>query len=99
MKPTIEQLNELTDYEINCAVYDKIHKDSESGDGYVMGHYYYCETPNRYMPIAIEHGIDIFINPDDVQCCDPKGYATRKYPKAQTGRAVCIAYLLMEQTK
>lgn len=65
----------------------------------------YCSNPSDYMPIAIEHGIDLHFSACgyDVQAC---GYKNKDFsssscwsgylPKAQTGRAVCIAYLLTE---
>jgi len=125
MKPTLEQINELSDYEINCAVAEKLghviynkitrtHFNDHSNEllisprGVEQVWVDYCGTPNDYMPIAIKHGIDIIFSSDgyDVQAC---GYSDKDFsssdcwsstmPKAQTGRAVCIAFLLMELDK
>ena len=120
---TLEQLNELSDYEINCAVAEKLghiiynkitrqHFNDHSNDllisprGVEQVWVDYCGTPNDYMPIAIEHEITIDFMEDDGTVCaiairpDIEEYVcSDDLPKAQTGRAVCIAFLLMELDK
>lgn len=102
---TLEQLNELSDDKINHKVALKArikHEycgqtgiiDIDKGLGFER--YNPCENPSHYMPIAIEHCIDIDFAGDQVYCeFEEKMF----YPKAQTGRAVCIAFLLMELYK
>ncbi len=114
MKPTIEQLNALSDYEINCAVTEKLGLDVRSKTsrfgavlcspkGEVQVFKDFCDLPNDYMPIAIEHGISIVFNQEEVETDYSKDfdqymsdyYTVKGLPKTQTGRAVCIAFLLM----
>ena len=129
MKPTIDQLNALSDYEINCAVAEKLglylvdrcvgfkatctqlgkSKDSvltsKKKDGYSVRIKDYCLDPCDYMPIAIEHGISIVFNQEEVETDYSKDfdqyvsdyYTVKSLPKTQTGRAICIAFLLMNQ--
>ena len=124
---TLEQLSELSDYEINCAVAEKLghviynkitraHFNDHSNDllisprGVEQVWVDYCGTPNDYMPIAIEHGIDIKFDSVDSNEFDTGcdwvscSYLNSKcdmafYPRKKTGRAVCIAFLLMELDK
>ena len=62
-------------------------------------HFDPCNIPNDYMPIAIEHHIEISPYYDDVYCTLWSaegmiiGVRKKYYPKEQTGRAVCEAYL------
>ena len=115
---TLEQFNELRDYEINCAVAEKLghviynkitraHFNDHSNDllisprGAEQVWVDYCGTPNDYMPIAIEHGISIVFKIQDtlVQCLYTQNedmHSLPYYDKSQTGRAVCIAFLLMQ---
>lgn len=114
MKPTLEQLNELSDYELRYEVATKkgynfaCLVDGErlqipTKEGLV--NYDPCNDPRDYMPIAIEHGITIELNPfkKDVRCIstDSDGWqhVTALDSDKQTGRAVCIAFLLMEIDK
>ena len=121
---TLDQLNQMTDYELNCAVAEKLGLDVRNKT--ISGRYLstngtavlcspkgeiqvwkdYCNTPNDYMPIAIEHGIDIEFDVmsadgEKVVCCTwaAAGGETEDYPRAQTGRAVCIAFLMMQPPK
>ena len=121
MKPTLDQLNELSDYEINCAVAEKLGyvviKRGLGADVLIKTMRFsrpvnYCNTPNDYMPIASENCITIDFNTDDTVCgaytregADMSDYNPYDFicsddmPKSQTGRAVCIAFLLMEIDK
>ncbi len=98
MKPTLEQLNELSDYELNCAVAEKL---GEPSDCYMRKDY--CNNPNDYMPIAIEHRINIewLKAPDAVMCtAGDYGNICRSINKeSDLGRSVCIVFLLMEIDK
>lgn len=110
MKPTINQLNALSDYEINCAVAEKLNLPDikiypksilvSVNDGENLNDYDPCTDPRDYIAIAIEHNISILFNVfrDKVKCSwsDPKAsYAVPYMPKAELGRAVCISFLLM----
>lgn len=125
---TIEQLNALSDYEINCAVAIKENPDlghamdeqvtettgsavnfrlsTPTGDCCDAGTYDYCNNPSDYMPIAIEHGISINfdgVDPNEFDkgidwvSCSYRGSECDMnfYPRKNTGKAVCIAFLLM----
>jgi len=116
---TIEQLNALSDYEINCAVAEKLGKtidhdhrsygNSDDAMWYEGKTYHsagYCKIPNDYMPIAIEHNITIdFSSVANTVCAVmidrdiDLWVCSDDLPKPQAGRAVCIAYLLMEPPK
>jgi len=123
MKPTIEQLNMLNDYELNCAVAEKrgfkLYDNTKCADGAVnidldnrgVHGALPCSTRNwvnlagDYMSIAIEYCIDIEFHKADktVQATNEGHNYTRdneiqtsSIPKDQTGRAVCIAFLLMQ---
>jgi len=92
----IDQLNALSDAELNRAV--KCKYDNITSAPYALFVADYCNTPNYYMPIAIEHGISIIQGtPSCVVWCDWDNNAsqTDEFPKNQTGRAICIAFLLM----
>jgi len=111
---TLEQLNEMTDFLLRYEVANKLgisvcsnmadeRLQVASPEGLID--YNPLINPAQYMPIAIEHGIDIrySLGGDTVGC---EGYKDEVefvcsgiLPKAQTGRAVCIAYLLMEPPK
>jgi len=68
MKPTLEQLNELSDYELNCETAEKLgHVVLKRGMGddiliktmTTARPVNYCNNPNDYMPIAIKYKINI----------------------------------------
>ena len=124
MKPTIEQLNALSDYEINCAVAKKlgyrVEYEIQQNIGFTESfreqypHTIWgwkdnkspCEqlcftrTPDEYMPIAIEHGITIEFEDKKVMTCDEHGFNHSEFMEtSQTGRAVCIVFLLMTRGK
>ena len=121
---TLEQLNELSDYAINCAVAEKMGHDPEHEhrhynpklndamwyEGKTYHSADYCNTPNDYMPIAIEHKINIthsmYPGREDVTVMYMHPFGTPldivkrdraeiTVPCEQTGRAVCIAFLLI----
>ena len=115
MKPTLEQLTMLSDYELNCAVAEKkglpvrkrISKDGNSvytddlkGTGCFVD---YCNTPNDYMPIAIEHGISpvSYKQADSMMAYLNNGQTAigRAYPLLPelVGKMLMIAFLLMEK--
>ncbi|MBL4795906.1 MAG: hypothetical protein JKY50_00675 [Oleispira sp.] len=108
---TLEQLNELSENELILAVAIKagikhdvceqtgiVDVDAERGLSFER--YNPLTNPSHYMPIAIEHDITIYIDNGKVKCFDPVGEIdTGWLLKAQTGRAVCIAFLLMETDK
>jgi len=116
---TIEQLNALSDYEINCAVAEKLGKtidhdhrsygNSDDAMWYEGKTYHsagYCKIPNDYMPIAIEHRISISFKDDTVTASclirefkKVDDFVQITEPKTKTGRAVCIASLLIEPPK
>jgi len=130
----IDQLNALSDYEINCAVAEKlgyrVEREIQANIGFTESfreqypHTIWgwkdnkspCEqlcftrTPDEYMPIAIKHAINISHSIDrerkNIIAEHYPGFdfskGSRKQkraktvlPKAQTGRAVCITFLLM----
>ena len=97
---TLEQLNMLTEHEINCAVAEKRDDFKPDGKTYLL---FDCNNPNDYMPIAINHQISIWMDNDGEVSCSYKGQQEGDrpmyVPKDQTGRAVCIAFLLMELDK
>ena len=113
MKPTLEQLNELSDYELNCAAAEKLglpllerygksvfaNIDTRKCAPDQKGAIDYCNNSHDYMKLAIEHGISIWLDNDgEVSCSyngDINGQVSLYLPKAQTGRAVVIAFLLM----
>lgn len=101
----------MSDYEINCAVKDKLKLPSHRGNGNltykdgksILETFDYCNDPAAYMPIAIEHGISIkFCTITNTVTCSflsmelTKERLTR--PKHETGRAVCECFLLMDIT-
>jgi len=102
---TIDQLNALSENELILAVAVKSgikHDlcemtgivDIDGPRGLSFERYNPLTNPSHYMPIAIEHGIDIDFAGDKVYCeWEEKMY----FPKAQTGRAICTAFLLMNQ--
>jgi len=113
---TVEQLNELSNIELNKSVAvkmgmsidcvtcsdDAIYAEMDPKGWNVE--FNPCIDPRDYMPIAIKHGIDIefWKGYKQVMChfvSDGEGKMTERYPEAQTGRAVCIAFLLMEIDK
>ena len=120
MKPTLDQLNALSDYEINCAVAEKlgyeiqkserldskfisVYELSNDGERKVWAaHISFVDMAKYYMEIAVGRCIDIGFTTDrnQVWCSwvdDSAIDETHCYPKDQTGRAVCIAFLLMNQ--
>ena len=112
MKPTIEQLNALSDYEINCAAVEKLGLPAHRGNGNLtykdgkseLKPFDYCNDPRHYMPIAIEHGITIefaklVINKEDVVLCSSSvtKHLSGVFARDKTGRAICTAFLLMNQ--
>lgn len=104
MKPTLEQLNELQSFDIRYLVAEKLGlpvscnlKDNRlqvaTREGLVD--FDPVSNPNDYMPIAIEYGIDIkYTGGGNVFCA--AHWPSVITPKAQTGRAVCTAFLLMD---
>ncbi len=122
---TLEQLNELSDYEINCAVAEKLgfyallHENMDDGQLYQLKNKFgksavyvqetdddsfygkdYCNDPRDYMPIAIEHGISItHTGMNGVTYIVVQQHNGRPISGLQgyeVGRAVCIAFLLMQ---
>ena len=118
----IDQLNEMSDYEINCAVAEnlelivtgdpevylsenyliRVYEKDENGDRGALWATLisFVDMARYYMPIAIEHGISIYFSTTgEVSCVtyDDQGWATKgkDLNSTKTGRAVCIAFLLM----
>ena len=97
MKPTLEQLNEMTDYAINCDVRNKLRAELPTAG--------YCNNPNDYMPIAIEHGISpvFYKQADSMQAYLNNGQTEigSVYPilPELVGKMLMIAFLLMEIDK
>ena len=97
---TQEQIDGISRFEINKAVgikrgvydeYDDIAND-------------YVGKPERYMAIAIEHGIDINFNYHNSEAwcyrSDFECYVeTKRYDNTDTGLAVCAAFLMMEKSQ
>lgn len=137
MKPTLEQLQELTDYEINCAVVEKLgnyallHENMDEKESFKLKRDHgkaaifvelkdktneytspwekrnYCDDPRDYMEIAKKYNINIGWSIDRdrknvIAQHDPSMHEQSErvkviLPKKQTGRAICIAYLMMEE--
>lgn len=108
----MKKLIEMSEHEINCLIATELGfkiKERWLNTGIIILNLLhngntvvrpvdYCKNSSDYMPIAIEHCIDIDFYDDDVQCssCTHLNiYRTGRFmPKSDTGRAVCERFLM-----
>lgn len=112
MSYTTEQLSAMSNTEINSCVAVKLGFTVQTiwkEDGIIILKYLannnevirpvnYCQTPNDFMPIALECRIDIDHDIGKVYCCwglCSPAEKTRFFDRKDVGRAVCEAFLLM----